>query len=985
MGVSAQEISATGDPNKAQVQGLEASVDKVDFGPNGSSRQEPSPLPSDGLILSSDDVGSMAPSEQIPTDARKTPLSSKEAYEDRLDHLDREKLYGKEHGILSNDNSQQNVSTLGDPTPGEGIGSSLGTERTPPRDDTSRPDGVPKSQIDLARAEAFSVAPTTPDEQLRLEEVRSIQLAPNPNATNDREVSGDKESHSMQPPSNSSSHFTRGNTEDGVASNMPHLADLKNQMSGSQSDVTQGAPSEPNGHLARTTPGLRDHMFHGMNGESSRDLTLSRRPPMRIDTGMPSMPGPTVISGNRPTTTSTATANTPSGSATPIKSAHAIASAQSPPERMITRVSSGALRHKSVSEILGETPKVTPIHSERGTFDRGGLGDSHRDDVGSVQTPKSASSFPSPDPATFKQRLSEIKEKERSKLSTVVFTGPRNSENAQTQRSDDSDPPAEDKDYFLTLFTQKAFQPQGAPLLSNLVKTAHKTLTTSDYYTDLNERQACQVLTKIHDLQSNQRWSLRQYERSAEPNRPVSHWDVLLGQMKWMRTDFREERKWKMAAARFTADACADWVDSSPEDRKSLQVNVRPTRTRAKSRSFSASTPDLVHSADDEASEATDDDSLRAKDSPASAPAAIFSLPPEMFIFGLNKSPVAEKLLLELPLYEPNVEVQNAALGITEIVLDDAWKKPLVPVSKFTQGKIVSLQAEEPPRKRSRFNYSEDESSRFTFTKITDLPEHLENAFRPEQEDVALFDPENKHIRDRIHTGHAFRPPSEYIMPTQSFFESRQSSQWTQEEDHELRKLVRDYAYNWSLISSCLSPPSLFHSGAERRTPWECFERWISLEGLPAEMAKINYFRAYHSRLQAAQRTVEVQQQALQQAQGSNPAQIPMRRRTTQPFSVERRKNAKHIHLIDAMRKLAKKRETAVHKQQHGTPLLLLMCRLCAAFIWFTRFGALSKFTTDCANSCESRCDEKSQRSCEAETCHAYSTRIQPPQARASG
>ncbi|KAL2057271.1 hypothetical protein ABVK25_002324 [Lepraria finkii] len=609
VGVSAQEVSATRDPNKAQVQGLEASVDKVDFGPNGSSRQEPSPRPSDGLILSSDDVGSMAPSEQIPTDARKTPLSSKEAYEDRLDHLDREKLYGKEHGILSNDNSQQNVSTLGDPTPGEGIGSSLGTERTRPRDDTSRPDGVPRSQIDLARAEAFSVAPTTPDEQLRLEEVRSIQLAPNPNATNDREVSGDKESHSMQPPSNSSSHFTRGNTEDGVASNMPHLADLKNQMSGSQSDVTQGAPNEPNGHLARTTPGLRDHMFHGMNGESSRDLTLSRRPPMRIDTGMPSMPGPTVISGNRPNTTSTATANTPSGSATPIKSAHAIASAQSPRERMITRVSSGALRHKSVSEILGETPKVTPIHSERGTFDRGGLGDSHRDDVGSVQTPKSASSFPSPDPATFKQRLSEIKEKERSKLSTVVFTGPRNSENAQTQRSDDSDPPAEDKDYFLTLFTQKAFQPQGAPLLSNLVKTAHKTLTTSDYYTDLNERQACQVLTKIHDLQSNQRWSLRQYERSAEPNRPVSHWDVLLGQMKWMRTDFREERKWKMAAARFTADACADWVDSSPEDRKSLQVNVRPTRTRAKSRSFSASTPDLVHSADDEASEATDDDS----------------------------------------------------------------------------------------------------------------------------------------------------------------------------------------------------------------------------------------------------------------------------------------------------------------------------------------------------------------------------------------
>ena len=927
MGVSVQEGSATRAPSKAQLQSLASSTDTVDFGDNGSSRQEPSLRPVDGLPLSIDNVGSMAPSDQRSTDSRKVPSPSREAQKDRLGHLDRDKQYGEEHRTISPDNSQPKSSTQGDSMPKQKAGSSPSAERTRPRDDTSRPDAVSKLQMDLAQAEAFSGAPSTPDEQLRLEEARSMQLVPTPDTTIDG-VSGPREHQSMQPPNSLSSHFTHGSIEDADGNNVPHLAQLNNQISGSQGDVTQGAPSEPNGRLASAALGLRDHMFHGMNGEASRDITLSRRPPMRIDTGVLSMPGSTAISGNRPTTTSTAAANTSSGSATPSKSAHAVASAQSPPERMTTRVSSGALRHKSVSEILGETPKATPIHAERGTFDRG-LGDPHRDDLGSLQTPKSASSFASPDPAIFKQRLSELKENERSKLSTVVFSGPRNSENTQSQRSDDKEAPAEEKDYFLTLFTQKAFQPPGQPQLSNLVKTAHKTLTTSDYYTDLNERQACQILTKIHDLQSNQRWSLRQYERSAEPARPVTHWDVLLGQMKWMRTDFREERKWKMAAAKFIADACADWIASSSEERKSLQVTVRPTYTRAKSRSFSASTPDLVHSTNDEASEATDDDDLQAKDSPANAPAALFSLAPEMFIFGLNKSPVAEKLLLELPLYEPNVEVQNAALGISEIVPDDTWKKPLVPVSTFAEGKIISLQPDEPPRKRSRFRYSEEESSRFGLSTFADPPEHMENAVRPEQEDVALFDPDNKHIRDRIHAGHAFRPPSEYIMPSQSFFESRQSSQWTQDEDHELRKLVRDYAYNWSLISSCLSPPSLFHSGAERRTPWECFERWISLEGLPVEMAKINYFRAYHSRLQAAQRTVEAQQQALQQAQGNHAAQIPLRRRTTQPFSVERRKNAKHIHLIDAMRKLAKKRETAIHKQQHGTSILLFICDFC--------------------------------------------------------
>ena len=163
-------------------------------------------------------------------------------------------------------------------------------------------------------------------------------------------------------------------------------------------------------------------------------------------------------------------------------------------------------------------------------------------------------------------------------------------------------------------------------------------------------------------------------------------------------------------------------------------------------------------------------------------------------------------------------------------------------------------------------------------------------------------------------------------MPSVGFFESRSSSQWTYAEDDELRRLVKEYSYNWSLISSCLTPSSLFTSGAERRTPWECFERWVGLEGLPADMSKTQYFRAYHQRLETAQRTVLAQQQAAQQQQqqqqqqqGANAQpQPPVRRRTTQPLRVDRRRSSKHLALLDAMRKLAKKRETMLQKQQHG-------------------------------------------------------------------
>ena len=905
--LSAQEKPRAEGFDKAQIRRLERSLEYTSSEANGDEKQGLHPGPLQDLSSSSDEGRPLAP----PAGKGVIPESN-----GIQGHLDQAK---DEQGAYSTDGRQQNVDTLRAPASAEGSAVFPRVEAGLAEENAPRPDGVSISQMDTARVEALHGSPATPNEQLRLEELeeeQSMQISRESGGMLDGETSTEK-TLGVQAQHGPSAQSSNADLEDGETNATPHFDDLNTEMNGSHNDVTTAASQERNDQLVSRTSGLRNTMFHGMNGESPEEITLSRRPPMQINTNVPSTSGATITSETRPSATSSVNNTAPSGSATPNKLAHPAASAQSPPERMSTRISSGTLRQKSISEILGETPKATPPQADRGNFERS-FSDFHREDQCSFQTPKSASSFTSPDPAVFKQRLSELKGKDRSKLSTVVFApGPRNTDNIQSQRTDDKETPIEDKDYFLTLFAAKGCH--GLPSLSQLIKTAHKTVTTSELYTDFNERQACQVLNRIHELQTTHRWSLRQPERSVEPNRPVTHWDVLLSQMKWMRTDFREERKWKMSSAKYLADTCAYWVASSKEERESLRVRIRPVPARANSRSLSASTPDLIHSADDEASEATDDECIREKDSPANAPAAIFSLPPEMFIFGLSKSPVAEKLLLELPLYQPNAEIQDAALGIAQLQPDAVWKKPLVPTSKYVEGKIVPLLEEGPPRKRSRFDYPQEESPRPNPGNVPGLTQaRLERAVKPEQEDVALFDPENKHIRDRIHASHAFRPPSEYNMPSQSFFESRQSSQWTPEEDHELRRIVRDYAYNWSLISSCLTTPSMYHSQAERRTPWECFERWISLEGLPVEMAKIQYFRAYHSRLQAAQKTVEAQHQAIQQAHVNNPAQLPMRRRTTQPCSVERRKTVKHIHLIDAMRKLAKKRETAHHKQQHG-------------------------------------------------------------------
>ena len=597
-------------------------------------------------------------------------------------------------------------------------------------------------------------------------------------------------------------------------------------------------------------------------------------------------------------------------SATPRR-APGSASAGHSPHRRETRIASGALERRSVSDILGETPKSSP-YVMKSTAD----------------SPISAGTRESFDLATSKGRLADREklEKERSKLSTVVFAKPQTGETDESAKalrrvSGEVLPRrGEQRDYLLTLFESKAYSPPRSAPLASLLQSAHKTLATADHLIEYQEQMNCRTLKRIYQLQSADRWALRQHQRAVEPARPTSHWDFLLDHAKWMRTDFREERKWKLAAARGVAEWCAEWVASNAKERRLLQVKVKPPKRLAPAREAedvvmadqpgpvesSDSTPDLVASAeDDSVSDGFIEDPVDIHTS--NAPAAIFSLGSSDFSYPINKTPAADKMFNELPLYEPAKIEPDAAKSDLAERLDARWKTDIVAVSRFATCKL-RVQDWKVPSKRSRYEYAEDSPPP---KDTVPLP--------PEQTDVALFMPENKHIRDRIHPGHSFRPPSEHPMPSQAFFESRSSSQWLPAEDDELRRLVKEYSYNWSLISSCLSPRSLFVSGADRRTPWECFERWIGLEGLPADMLKTPYFKAYHSRIEAANRHVIAQQEAAQR-QSDNP-QMPLRKRTTTPVHIERKRNQKHLAMLDAMRKLAKKRETAIQKQQHANDL----------------------------------------------------------------
>ncbi|KAI0802543.1 hypothetical protein GGR55DRAFT_424193 [Xylaria sp. FL0064] len=599
---------------------------------------------------------------------------------------------------------------------------------------------------------------------------------------------------------------------------------------------------------------------------------------------------------------------------------------------------------KPVAEILGERPQsMSDLLSP---------GDSQALHSMPI-TPTSQSSKTRP-----QSLISKRKTREKNKLPTVVFGkhASRASKSSQTlvQNRPKSDQLPSD-DYYTTLFVNGfAAGPNWMKPLDQLLHQAHKTVSTPDSYTHILDNQACRILRRVYQLQHTDKWSLRQPKRCPEPTRQACHWDVMLQEMKWMRTDFREERKWKMAAASNMAYACAEWVAASAQERKALQVNAIIPTSRSKDHDDTSMadvsqglenhpTPDLVPSGGTD-SPLEPDDELDDGLPNTIAPSALFALEDDDIVFSLQPSAASNRLLEELPMYGAPLTVPKSDLISPEYDPDASWKRPALPLSRFVESRM-ELTPNEPPKKKSRYQHAQEDSEDIKPPQLL-----------PQNPEVALFRPENKSIKDRLHAGHQFRPPSD-VMPFQAFYESRSSSQWTQAEDDELKSLVREYSYNWNLIFSILSTKSMFVSGADRRTPWECFERWVGLEGLPNDMQKTQYFKLWQSRIEQAQQHIrqqniaaqqQHQQQAQQQAQQQQPhqqqqqqqsqqpsQQTPqplqvtpngpstphLRRRHSLPMKVERRRNQKHLTMIDAMRKLAKKRETAAQKQQQAAQL----------------------------------------------------------------
>lgn len=482
------------------------------------------------------------------------------------------------------------------------------------------------------------------------------------------------------------------------------------------------------------------------------------------------------------------------------------------------------------------------------------------------------------------------------------------------------------KDYLEPLFRIQIHEPPNGKPLHELLQKASKVVTTSDQFAGIHEKQDQRILRRIYQLQNANRWSLRQMEPCAEPLAPKTHMDHLLSEMKWMRTDFREERKIKKATAKYIAEQCADWVNGDAATRQAMQIKLKsanssrqntviphsPAETNAENSDRHSQEARSPPGLDNDIESSVDDSDMPKTPQYATVvPSSFFAdINMDKESFHLQDNEIFHSALAELPLLMPFEEEEASAQPTT--------RRPTPAVSKFCEIKMMTA-VSGPTRKRSRFDYEDEDDLMDESTIKRNRASQDNSGLRPEQTDVALFEPENKLLRARLHANTAFRPPSEFQMPSSQFYEFRTASQWTEEDQQALRRLAKEYSFNWSLIADQLSLPSTFTSATDRRTPWECFERWVELESLPNEMRKTLYFKTWNQRLDAANRNNEAKYQAqlTQQAQTPGQPQTIVRRKTL-PFKVDKRRQNRYLHTVDAMRKLARKREQQAHKQAEG-------------------------------------------------------------------
>jgi len=260
-----------------------------------------------------------------------------------------------------------------------------------------------------------------------------------------------------------------------------------------------------------------------------------------------------------------------------------------PPERMVTRGVSGAIRPRSVDEILGtasdrspttsvarysqldrSSPVATSPVASLGTSIASMLPSTNDTLNAAIHGPASSVQDITPFVSSRPPSLKLHSMKKHPQMTTIPAIMKRSDSRFGPSRYDpiDGAPTRSARHVDLYAWQLKA---QSQPVYKAL-QTATKVLTTKDWKVAREELKLMRAMQRIETLKAGNRWSFKQIKKHRGPARTKTHWDHLLEEMRWMQTDFKEERRWKIATAYQVSRWVMAWHEA--EDKSLVCVPV---------------------------------------------------------------------------------------------------------------------------------------------------------------------------------------------------------------------------------------------------------------------------------------------------------------------------------------------------------------------------------------------------------------------------
>ncbi|KAI8137829.1 hypothetical protein BJV82DRAFT_583318 [Fennellomyces sp. T-0311] len=364
--------------------------------------------------------------------------------------------------------------------------------------------------------------------------------------------------------------------------------------------------------------------------------------------------------------------------------------------------------------------------------------------------------------------------------------------------------------------------------LSKSLQTARKVVMTSDWALARDELKSVKTIQSIENLKKQNLWSMRQLKRQKAVPRTKAHWDFMLDEMKWMRTDFKEERKWKIATAYLIAHAVMDWHMASDKSSVCIKTRSFGEQDGTVEKAVTAEPPHEVVAIEDGTAATTSTEMTETDASEGGVTEQIES-----------NTTLPQRVMQE---YRTKVRTLDPNKSVITLPIEDFGEFDIHAV-------FPDLLCYEPPNPDFNDPYFDEaeygrivaitqlQTKRFVLKKRPRLSRKRnadgDQLIVPEEDDeieVKVL-PRNERYDSTPLTSQLFAPKKHRDIPAaqpptpKAPSNPQPGNVWSEDDDLCLIQMILQYSFNWNLIADAFNAIRLPKTG-EARTPWQCHERW---------------------------------------------------------------------------------------------------------------------------------------------------------------